>query len=255
MSQSGELFALKVIDRNANPQEIQLEYLISCMIKSENLLKSYSIYKNDEAFSILIEYSDHSLHSLLPLMRGQNENFHGYIIKEILKGLEVLHRDYVIHRDLKCENIFVNKKGEVKIGDFGLSAQLVRERDVRETGAGSPCWEAPEVLGGKKYNRSCDIWSFGITCIELVTGNPPNIDCKSMISLMIKLQSSPEPRLGSEFSSLFQNFIENCLQKNPEARKSAIELLNHPFISSVDCKKGLQDLQLLISSSFADPPT
>lgn len=224
------------------------------MIKSENLLKSYSIYKNDEVFSILIEYSDFSLHSLLPLMRDQNENLYGFIIKEILKGLEELHREYIIHRDLKCENIFVNKKGEVKIGDFGLSAQLVKERDMRETAAGSPFWEAPEVLRGIKYNRACDIWSFGITCIELATGNPPNINCKSMISLLIKLQNSPEPRLGSEFSTLFQNFIENCIQKNPEARKSASELLNHPFLSVVDCKKGLQDLQSLISSSISHPP-
>jgi protein-serine/threonine kinase len=253
LSKTSEVFALKVLKSSIDFKFIQEEYVASIQVASPNIIRSYSLYQFKKNYSILLEYCDFTLFSLLPELKGRGENVLAFILREVLKGLIALHQKYIIHRDIKCENIFVNRDGEVKLGDFGMAAQLVRERDSRLTSAGTPYWEAPEVLSGKSYTTSCDIWSFGITSFELATGSPPHSNCLTILSLITKLKSEDPPRLPEDFSPSFSQFIESCLQKDPENRKQASVLLLSPFLLNIDEINAKNDLLSVISSHQSRP--
>lgn len=157
-----------------------------------------------------------------------------YILREIVKGLNFIHSRHRIHRDLKCENIFIDQVGNIKIGDFGFSVQLTVERDERNTFAGSPFWIAPEILNNEPYGSSCDVWSLGIICFELAQGYPPNKGCQNLHELIRAVRTKPEPRLKENYSQPFREFVEACLQKDPTARKTSNELLEFEFVRNVD---------------------
>uniref|UniRef100_A0A8C7NBL4 non-specific serine/threonine protein kinase n=1 Tax=Oncorhynchus kisutch TaxID=8019 RepID=A0A8C7NBL4_ONCKI len=180
------------------------------------MLKKYNLIKNTKGNSLKEEWT-------------------AYICREILRGLTHLHQHKVIHRDIKGQNVLLTENAEVKLVDFGVSAQLDRTVGKRNTFIGTPYWMAPEVIACDEnpeatYDFKSDLWSLGITAIEMAEGAPPLCDMHPMRALFL-IPRNPAPRLKSKkWSKKFQSFIESCLVKSHGQRPSTEQLLKHPFI-------------------------
>lgn len=154
------------------------------------------------------------------------------ILSDTLKGLEYLHLRLKIHRDIKAGNILLNSEGHAKLADFGVAGQLTDTMSKRNTVIGTPFWMAPEVIEEIGYDCVADIWSLGITALEMAEGKPPYGDIHPMRAIfMIPQKPPPSFRDPDRWSTEFIDFVSLCLVKNPEERATAGDLLQHVFIS------------------------
>ncbi|XP_037390114.1 TRAF2 and NCK interacting kinase b isoform X9 [Pygocentrus nattereri] len=243
---TGQLAAIKVMDVTGDEEE---------EIKAEiNMLKKYSHHRNiatyygafvkknppgiDDQLWLVMEFCGAgSVTDLIKNTKGNSlkEEWTAYICREILRGLTHLHQHKVIHRDIKGQNVLLTENAEVKLVDFGVSAQLDRTVGRRNTFIGTPYWMAPEVIACDEnpdatYDFKSDLWSLGITAIEMAEGAPPLCDMHPMRALFL-IPRNPAPRLKSKkWSKKFQSFIDSCLVKNHTQRPSTEQLLKHPFI-------------------------
>lgn len=170
------------------------------------------------------------------------------ILKYTLKGLEYLHLRRKIHRDIKAGNILLNAEGHAKLADFGVAGQLTDTMAKRNTVIGTPFWMAPEVIQEIGYDCLADIWSLGITAIEMAEGKPPYADIHPMRAIfMIPTKPPPTFKDDERWSMEFLDFVSKCLVKNPEERATATQLLQHPFIESA---KALSVLSSMIQEAL-----
>uniref|UniRef100_A0A803J8Y5 Protein kinase domain-containing protein n=1 Tax=Xenopus tropicalis TaxID=8364 RepID=A0A803J8Y5_XENTR len=191
-----------------------------------------------ELLELVLEYCDGgSLQDLITKTNGQSlkETWIGYVCREVLKGLEFVHQHRAVHRDIKSPNIMLTKEGKVKLIDFGLCWDLDPKTGKCSEGDGTPHWMAPETFrrNNKRvaYDTKCDIWSLGITAIEMAEGEPPYAEEERVKDLILN-NNSPQLR-SNTWSPCFVSFLDSCLKKDPTERWSAKELLQHPFITGL----------------------
>lgn len=246
-TKTGQLAAIKVMDvTEEEEEEIKLEI---------NVLKNYSHHRNiakyhgafikkaagrnenDQLWLVMEFCGAGSITDLVKSSKGNflKEDWIAYICREILRGLAHLHSKFVIHRDIKGQNVLLTDQAEVKLVDFGVSAQLDRTIGRRNTFIGTPYWMAPEVIAcdenpNATYDNKSDLWSLGITAIEMAEGQPPLCDMHPMRALFLIPRNAPPKLKSKKWSKKFHSFIEQCLIKDHQTRPSTDQLLKHPFI-------------------------
>ncbi|KAK0146385.1 Serine/threonine-protein kinase 3 [Merluccius polli] len=232
--ESGQVVAIKQVPVESDLQEIIKEISIMQQCDSPYVVKYYGSYFKNTDLWIVMEYCGAGSVSDIIRLRNKTltEDEIATILKSTLKGLEYLHFMRKIHRDIKAGNILLNTEGHAKLADFGVAGQLTDTMAKRNTVIGTPFWMAPEVIQEIGYNCVADIWSLGITSIEMAEGKPPYADIHPMRAIfMIPTNPPPTFRKPELWTDDFTDFVKKCLVKNPEQRATATQLLQHPFIS------------------------
>ncbi|KAG9262421.1 serine/threonine-protein kinase 10 isoform X1 [Astyanax mexicanus] len=250
--QSGILAAAKVIDTKTEEEledyMVEIDILASC--DHHHIVKLLDAFYYDSKLWILIEFCAGGAVDavMLELERPLTEPQIRVVCRQTLEALLYLHEIKVIHRDLKAGNILLTLDGEVKLADFGVSAKNTKTLQRRDSFIGTPYWMAPEVVmcetsKDRPYDYKADIWSLGVTLIELAQIEPPNHEMNPM-RVLLKIAKADPPTLmqPSKWSPEFSDFLKRCLDKNVDNRWSAAQLLQHPFVSSVTDSRPLREL-------------
>ncbi|XP_022901305.1 serine/threonine-protein kinase 3 [Onthophagus taurus] len=233
--ESGQVLAIKQVPVDTDLQEIIKEISIMQQCDSPYVVKYYGSYFKNTDLWIVMEYCGAGSVSDIMRLRKKtlSEDEIATILCDTLKGLEYLHLRRKIHRDIKAGNILLNSEGHAKLADFGVAGQLTDTMAKRNTVIGTPFWMAPEVIQEIGYDCVADIWSLGITALEMAEGKPPYGDIHPMRAIfMIPTKPPPSFREPDKWSPEFIDFVSLCLVKNPDQRATATDLLQHEFIGN-----------------------
>uniref|UniRef100_A0A8C1J6R7 Mitogen-activated protein kinase kinase kinase kinase 2-like n=1 Tax=Cyprinus carpio TaxID=7962 RepID=A0A8C1J6R7_CYPCA len=257
--------AIKIVklDPGDDITSIQQEITMMKECKHKNIVAYYGTYHRNTKLWICMEYcGGGSLQDIYQVTGPLKEKQIAYICRETLQGLNHLHETGKIHRDIKGANILLTDRGDVKLADFGVAAEISASVAKRKSFIGTPYWMAPEVAAVEKkggYNHLCDIWAVGITAIELAELQPPMFDLHPMRALMLMSKSSFQPpklKDKSKWPAGFHSFVKMCLIKSPRKRPTAETLLQHPFVTQLLTRKLM--IELLDMASNPDlhhPPS
>ena len=266
---TNKIYAIKIIDYskdnnkdnnniiNYNYKSVQQETsLMRKVSNSDYIVKYYGSYfsRKTNTIWLILEYcsSGSAIDLMLSMDRTFSEVEVATIMEMILKGLIVMHSENLIHRDIKGANILISEEGYAKLGDFGVGAALSEEK-YRISKKGSPYWMSPQVASSVKYDFKTDIWSLGVTCVELLEGEPPFSDLKprNVMEKISKHPPSAEEMIDlNEHTTEFKSFLEHCLEIDPKKRYSAKDLLKHQFI--IKYSKGRKYLEKLVKKHQKD---
>lgn len=250
--ETGALAAAKVIETKSEEELedyiVEIEILATC--DHPYIVKLLGAYYYDGKLWIMIEFCPGGAVDaiMLELDRGLTEPQIQVVCRQMLEALNFLHGKRIIHRDLKAGNVLMTLEGDIRLADFGVSAKNLKTLQKRDSFIGTPYWMAPEVvlcetMKDAPYDYKADIWSLGITLIEMAQIEPPHHELNPM-RVLLKIAKSDPPTLltPSKWSTEFRDFLKIALDKNPETRPSAAQLLQHPFVSTVTSNKALREL-------------
>ncbi|XVF85801.1 hypothetical protein PTKIN_Ptkin17bG0146800 [Pterospermum kingtungense] len=239
---TSELVAIKVISLSEGEEgyeEIRGEIEMLQQCSHPNVVRYLGSYQQGEEYLwIVMEYcGGGSVADLMNVTEEPLEEYQiAYICREALKGLDYLHSIFKVHRDIKGGNILLTEQGEVKLGDFGVAAQLTRTMSKRNTFIGTPHWMAPEVIQESRYDGKVDVWALGVSAIEMAEGLPPRSAVHPMrVLFMISIEPAPMLEDKEKWSLVFHDFVAKSLTKDPRARPTASEMLMHKFIAKCKC--------------------
>lgn len=243
-----KIYSMKHIDITSSKQKVYIGNEITLMksMDHKNIVQLYETYMYKGRIFLFMEYLDGGC--LTPIVENFKlnipENIIAFILRETLEGLYQLHKHGIIHRDIKSDNVLIEKEGaSIKLTDFGYSCQLTQEKRMRESRVGTLYWMAPEIIkGAERYDERCDIWSLGVFAFELAEGVPP-FPKKGQQRTIYYILSKPPPKLRDQekWSDNFHSFIECCMVKDPDLRPTAKELLDHPFLADFDYEQVKQE--------------
>eukprot|EP01111_Echinosteliopsis_oligospora_P013831 TRINITY_DN5063_c0_g1_i1.p1 TRINITY_DN5063_c0_g1~~TRINITY_DN5063_c0_g1_i1.p1 ORF type:complete len:474 (+),score=105.95 TRINITY_DN5063_c0_g1_i1:316-1737(+) len=244
--QTGAVVAVKKVGIDNDLEDLlkEIDFMESCC-DSPFIVKYYGKYFKDDELWIVMEFCGAG--SVCDIMKicdkTLTEDQIAVICRDVLEGLKYLHGKRKVHRDIKAGNILLNGKGAAKLADFGVSGQLSDTMAKRRTVIGTPFWMAPEVIQEVGYDEKADIWSLGITCIEMAESKVPYWNIHPMRAIFM-IPSKPPPRLTEpdKWSKNFNDFVAKTLTKSPDQRLSAEALLSHPFITTAKKISILQNL-------------
>jgi len=241
---SGLIVVLKVIYKNllrqtGNEKSLRSEIEIHAHLRHPNIIRIYGYFSDEDRIYLVLEYAmNGDIFAEVELSRLE-ERLAARYIAQIARALDYMHSNYVIHRDIKLENIYINAEGEIKIGDFGWALHNPKNLTSNQI-VGTPVYMAPEMLKSEDYNQSVDIWSLGVVAYQILTGKVPfsGSDQAEILNNII----TKEIKYPGFLSASCKNFLHGILTKEPEKRLTIMEILQHPWIVEMHTPKTLKEI-------------